>query len=206
MAVTPRRMSLAEFLELPEVKPARELRQGMVSQKAPPSGPHSSIQMWFGAQVYSFAELRGLAQAFTEARVILGADTYVPDVVVYLWERVPEDEHGNLPFYFTTPPDLALEILSPGQSVRAQLDRCRELVNHGVQVVVLANPERRTIHIIRADREVGPLREGETIDLEDVLSGFQLGVTDLFARIRPGRHRCDTVTARGRDPGSGDWA
>lgn len=47
MAVTPQRMTLAQFLQLPEVKPARELRHGMVSQKMPPSGPHSSIQGWF---------------------------------------------------------------------------------------------------------------------------------------------------------------
>jgi Uma2 family endonuclease len=189
MAVTPKRMSLAEFLKLPEVKPALELRQGMVSQKVPPSGPHASIQMWFGAQVYNFAELHELAQAFTEARVILGEDTYVPDVVVYLWERVPEDENGNLPFYFTTPPDLAVEVASPGQTVRALLDRCRELVAHGVRVVLLANPERRTVHLIRANAEVGPLHEGDAIDVTDVLPGFQMTVSNIFARIRPARRR-----------------
>src|SRR5262252_4033349 len=99
MAVTPQRMSLADFLKLPEVKPALELRQGVVSQKLPPSGPHGSIQYWFGAQVFNFGELRQIAQGFTETRVILGDDTYVPDVIVYLWDRVPEDEHGRLPHY-----------------------------------------------------------------------------------------------------------
>jgi Uma2 family endonuclease len=189
MAVTPKRMSLAEFLKLSEVKPALELRQGSVSQKVPPSGPHSAIQIWFGAQVYNLAELHERAQAFTEARVILGNDTYVPDVVVYLWERVPEDEDGNLPFYFTTPPDLAVEILSPGQTVHTQHERGRELVAHGVRVVLFANPERRTVHLIRAITEVGPLHEGDTVDITDVLPKFELTVSDLFARIRPGRRR-----------------
>ena len=32
MAVTPQRMTLAEFLQLPEVKPVRELIAGVVSQ------------------------------------------------------------------------------------------------------------------------------------------------------------------------------
>ena len=53
MAVTPQRMTLADFLRLPEENPALELRQGVVSQKMPPSGPHGSIQMGFGAQVYN---------------------------------------------------------------------------------------------------------------------------------------------------------
>jgi Uma2 family endonuclease len=184
MAVTPKRMSLAEFLDLPEVKPARELRNGMVSQKMPPSGPHSSIQIWLGYQVDLFAEPRELARAFTETRVILGRDTYVPDVVVYRWERIPEDESGNLPFYFSTPPDLVVEILSPGQTVRAQIERCRELIGHGVQVVLLADPERRNAYVIRAGREIGPLVEGDAIDLTDVLPDFPLTVSDLFARIR----------------------
>jgi Uma2 family endonuclease len=185
MAVTPARMTLAEFLDLPEVKPARELRRGMVSQKVPPSGPHSSLQSWFGAQVYNLGELREIAQAFTEARVIVGKDTYVPDVVVYLWERIPQDENGDLPFYFTTPPDLVVEILSPGQTVRPQLERCRELIGHGVRVVLLADPERRNAYLLRADREVGPLIEGNAIDLSDVLPEFPLTVSDLMARVRP---------------------
>jgi Uma2 family endonuclease len=184
MAVTPKRMRLADFLRLPEVKPARELRNGTVSQKVPPSGPHSSIQMWFGYRVELFAEPLEMARAFPEARVILGEDTYVPDVVVYAWERIPEDENGNLPFYFTTPPDLVVEVLSPGQTVRAHLDRCRELIGHGVRVSMLADPERRAVHVIRASGEVGPLREGDAIDITDVLPGFELTVSDLFARIR----------------------
>jgi Uma2 family endonuclease len=60
MTVTPKRMSLAEFLKLPEVKPALELRNGMVSQKVPPSGPHNSMQLWFGYQVDMFAEPLGV--------------------------------------------------------------------------------------------------------------------------------------------------
>lgn len=189
MAVTPQRMSLAEFLKLPEVKPALELRQGMVTQKVPPSGPHSSIQAWFGVQVYNFAEVRELAQAFTEARLILGEDTYVPDVVVYRWDRVPEDESGNLPFFFPTPPDLAVEVMSPGQTLRATLDRCRELIGHGVRVVVLVDPIHRGVHVVRPDAEVGPLREGDLVDMTDVIPDFRLPVSDILARIRPGRRR-----------------
>jgi Uma2 family endonuclease len=189
MAVTPKRMTLAEFLKLPEVKPALELRQGMVSQKVPASGPHSSIQAWLGAQVYVHGELLELAQAFTEARVILGEDTYVPDVVIYQWDRVPEDDNGDLQFHFTTPPDLAVEVMSPGQTLRATLERCRELVGHGVRVVVLVDPIHRGVHVVRPNAEVGPLREGDSVDMTDVIPDFRLTVSDILARIRPARRR-----------------
>jgi hypothetical protein len=48
----------------------------------------------------------------------------------------------------------------------------------------MADPIRRTVHVIRADSEVGPLHEGDAIDITDVLPGFALTVSDLFARIR----------------------
>ena len=191
MAVTPKRMSLAEFLKLPEVKPALELRQGMVSQKVPPSGPHSSIQGWFVSRVNWFGVPRDLARAFPEARVILGEQTYVPDVVVYLWERMPEDEHGNLPLHFTNPPDLAVEILSPGQTTPALLERCRELVAHGVRVVLPANPARRTVYLVRPNGTAGPLETSDTIDITDVLPDFEMTVAELFDQMsaRPPRRQ-----------------
>jgi len=121
--------------------------------------------------------------------VILGADTYVPDAIVYLWDRVPEDENGRLPRYFTIPPDLALEILSHGQTVGSLLDRCRELVGHGVRVALLADPEHGAVHVIRPGTELGPLHEGDAIDITDILSDFQLTVADVLARVRPTRRR-----------------
>lgn len=191
MAVTPQRMTLAEFLKLPEIKPARELRNGVVSQKMAPSMPHSSIQGWFVSRIDWLGDTGEVARAFPEARLLLGEETYVPDVVVFCWDRIPEDEQGNLPTYVTDAPDLILEILSPGQTVRAQLERCREYIGHGVPVVMFANPERRTVHVLRADAEVGPLRENDMIDVTDVLPAFELTVSELFSRIRarpPRRH------------------
>ncbi len=44
MAVTQRRMTLEEFLALPEEKPALEYEDGVVTQKMPPQGKHASLQ------------------------------------------------------------------------------------------------------------------------------------------------------------------
>ena len=191
MAVTPKPIALAEFLEMPEVEPPLELRQGMVTQKVPPSGPHITTQFWFGMQIELFSEPLELARAFSEARLLIGDEAYVPDLVVYRWDRIPEKDDGDVPNHFTTLPDLAVEIRSPGQTVRGQLDRCREYIAHGVPVAMFVDPERRTVHILRADREVGPLREGDAIDITDVLPGFELTVSHLFSRIRarPARNR-----------------
>jgi Uma2 family endonuclease len=177
-------MTLAEFLKLPEAEPPFELRQGRVTQKVPPSGPHSSIQAWFVRRIDVFGDLGETARAFPEARLILNHDTNVPDVVIYRSENIPEDDDGNLPTYFTTPADIVVEVVSPGQTEASLLNRCREMIGHGVRLALLVNPARRTIHALRATREVGPLRDGEAVDVADILPGFDLTVSDLFASLR----------------------
>jgi Uma2 family endonuclease len=184
MAVTPKRMSLAEFLELPEVKPALELRHGMVSQKMPPKLSHAVIQVWFASQVDRFALPRKLARAASECRIILNEETYVPDVIVFRWDRIPEDENGQVPEDVDIAPDLALEILSPGQTVQSALERCGDLVAHGVTVVLLADPRRQTVRTVRASGEMGPLRGADAIDITDVVPGFEMSVNDLFICLR----------------------
>lgn len=184
MAVTPKRMSLAEFLKLPEVKPALELRSGIVSQKMPPKMSHAVIQVWFASQVDRFAMPRKLARSASECRIILNQETYVPDVIVFRWDRIPEDENGQVPEDVYIAPDLALEILSPGQTVSSGLERARELIAHGVTVVILADPRRQTVRTIRAASEAGPLRGDEAIALADVLPGFEMSVNDLFICLR----------------------
>jgi len=184
MAVTPQRMTLADFLKLPEVKPARELHRGCVEQRIWRSGPASAILAWLGVQVFVQAESRELAQGFTSVRLIFGENTYVPDLSVYLWDRVPEDADGMLPTYFTSAPDLVAEILSPGQTDQGLLERCRAYLAYGVTVAMFVDPIHRSVYVLRPGDEIGPLREGDAIDITDVLPGFKLTVRDLFARIR----------------------
>lgn len=64
MIVRPERMSLAEFLEHPEVKPARELRHGMVSQRSSATGGGSAIQAWVGSRIEAFDEATASGRAF----------------------------------------------------------------------------------------------------------------------------------------------
>src|SRR5579864_7186064 len=80
MAFT-RRLTLDEFLALPEEKPALELESdGTVVRKASPQGQHSRLQLAICERINRFAESRRLALAFLELRVLFGGAAYVPDV------------------------------------------------------------------------------------------------------------------------------
>ena len=108
----------------------------------------------------------------------------MPDVIVYRADRVPLDQHGEIAEDFYEAPDVAVEIASPGQTLKTPVDRCRWYVEHGVSAALLVHPRNRWVRIFRPGTETQPLRGSERIDLGDVLPGFTLAVDELFRVLR----------------------
>jgi Uma2 family endonuclease len=186
MAIAHRRMSLEEFLALPEEKPALELEpDGTVTQKMSPKGKHSSLQSGFVEAVDGFAKPRRLALALPELRVVFGGAAYVPDVSVYRWDRIRWTAEGEIPDDFTEPPDIAVEVVSPGQTVNSLVRRCVWYVEQGVQIALLVDAYDRSVVLFRKDTAARPLRGTDPIQLGDILPGFELSVDQLFGALRP---------------------
>jgi Uma2 family endonuclease len=184
MAITQRQLTLAEFLKLPELEPALEFHDGAVTQKMSPTGPHSVLQTDLATAFNLFAVPRRLGRALSEFRTIFAGSSFVPDVSIYRWERIPADEHGDIATYSLEPPDIAVEIISPGQTLKELVERCRWYVEHGVRAALLVHPRRRWVRIFRPGRELGPLKGSDRIDLGDALPGFELTVDELFRALR----------------------
>jgi Uma2 family endonuclease len=177
-------MSVEDFLKLPEVKPYLELFEGVVTQKVSPKLPHGAIQGELFAAIDRSARPGRLARAFTETRVVYAGSVVVPDLVVYRWERIPQGPGGLLAQDATIPPDVVVEILSPGQSPRVLRERCQWYVEHGTQIALLVNPRTETISSFSTGRTVRELRGPDRVDLDAVLPGFELTVQELFDTLR----------------------
>ncbi len=183
--VAPRhKLALEDFLQLPEEKPALEYFNGMVTQKVAPRPRHSRLQTKLAEWVNRFAEPRQIAVAFAELRTTFGGTSFVPDVTVYRWERLPVDSNGELLEDCREAPDIAVEIVSPGQSITELANRCRWYVEHGVRIAVLLEPRRQVARDFRPGRAPRILRGGDLIDFDDVIPGFALSVGELFALLR----------------------
>ncbi|MFN8526081.1 MAG: Uma2 family endonuclease [Chloroflexota bacterium] len=173
-------MTVEEVLALPDEKPAFELIEGVVSRKISPTGEHGGLQgEWFWPIE---SRIRGarLGRTFPETRLVLDGRVLVPDLMVYRWDRVPRDADGRLPSIFNTPPDLVVEISSPGQSTRAQADHCRWLVARNVRLAVLVQPRTRTVRLFRADGETEEIPRRGVIDLAPALPGVTLELEPIF--------------------------
>ena len=181
MAITGRRLSLEEFLALPEEEPALEFADGEVTQKVSPNAWHGKLQFVIAGRL----DRPGVSSAFTETRTTYAGRSFVPDVVAFTWDRNPVGEDGEIPADVTIPPDVSVEIRSPGQSLRDQAERCRWYVANGVLVAPLVDPISRTVRVFRPDGEQGMLSGDDIVDLSDVIPGSTFLVNELFAVLRP---------------------
>jgi Uma2 family endonuclease len=183
MAITERRLTLEEFLQLPEQEPPLEYLGGRVIQKVSPQGKHGAMELDLGALINGYAMPRRLARAFTELRATFGGGSPVPDIAIYRWDRVPVDPDGTVANVFREPPDIAIEIVSPDQSIRELTEKCRWFVKHGVSIALLVHPERRWVRRFTPGAAPELLRGADRIDLDAVLPGFELSVDDIFATL-----------------------
>ncbi|SRR5581483_2160922 len=202
MVVAARGLTLEQFLALPETKPALEYADGEVRQKVAPRPRHSRLQYVLAYRFNAFAEPRRLAMAFPELRTTFAGASYVPDVAVFTWDRLPLDSSGELADECREPPDIVIEIISPGESAPALARRCQWYVAHGVRLAVLIDPRPRGIRVRVFRPGAAPLAldPAGQIDFGDVVPGFQIGVQELFATLRPAGPQPDT--ARRRRPSS----
>jgi len=179
------RMSLDQFLKLPEDEPALEYADGGVTQKVSPKVYHGRIQFTFAEAVNQHAEPRRLALAFTETRSTFGGRSYVPDVGIYRWANLPRRPDGKIVNDFVTPWDVAVEVVSPEQSRREIEDKCRWYLANGVGLSLMIDPDREDIVRFGADGSRVVLTGDDRIDLDDVLPGFVLTPGALFATLYP---------------------
>jgi Uma2 family endonuclease len=174
------RMTLEEFLALPEEKPYLEFIDGVVQQKMAAKPVHSSIQTTLAETLNQFARPRRLGIAFVEARFVNNNWSPVPDVAFYCRasltvRRAPTD--------FTAAPDLAIEILSPGQTVNELLKKSLGFLERGTRVALVVSPPDETVLVLRQGETLALLTGDTQIGLDDVLPGFQLTAHDLFEAV-----------------------
>lgn len=105
-------LTLEKFLPLPETEPASEYIDGLIIQKPMPRGEHSVIQTELAPAINSIVKPRQIARAFTELRCTFGGRSIVPDISVFLGERIPRKENGEIANVFSIAPDWSISKMS----------------------------------------------------------------------------------------------
>jgi Uma2 family endonuclease len=77
-------------------------------------------------------------------------------------------------------PDLAVEVVSPGDTVREVEEKVKEWLEAGARMVWAVRPKLRMITVYRSLTDVVVLTEKDTLDAGDVVPGFRIAVADVF--------------------------
>jgi Uma2 family endonuclease len=177
-------MTLDEFLKLPDVKPNLEFTDGLVTQKMAAKPAHASVQAFLVSAFNQLAGPKRLGLALPELRFVSPRWAPVPDVAYYRRERV-QRRGKRLPADFFEPPDIAVEIVSPEQSVTDLVKKCLRYIALGSTVALLIDPGPETVLVFRAGQPVQHLQGADRVDLDDVLPGFELTVGAMFDALAP---------------------
>jgi Uma2 family endonuclease len=180
MVQTPvKTLTLAEFLLLPETKPASEFIGGQIIQKPMPQGKHSLLQGQL--VIYLELKLRPIARPFPELRCSFGGRSVVPDVAVMTSDRIPRDENGDIADVFSIAPDWTIEILSPEQSNAKVTKNILHCLEHGTQMGWLIDPKDRSVFVHSLEQHIQVFDESiDLLPMPEFAKDFSLTLGELF--------------------------
>jgi Uma2 family endonuclease len=158
-----------------------QLVRGELVMMSPAGSRHGAIAAELAALLRDFVKPRGLG-------VVMGAETgfqvsrdpdtvLAPDVAFVRADRI----RGGLPAgFFPGAPDLAVEVLSPGDRASEVIAKVENWLGAGSLVVWVVEPKLLTITVYRSGREAAVFNPTDTLDGGDLLPGFHASVAEIF--------------------------
>ena len=107
----------------------------------------------------------------------------IPDLSFITWERLPDHESPREPIPDLAP-DLAVEVLSEGNTKAEMARKVREYFDAGVLLVWLIDPRKRTARVYSTIGKSALVRSEQALEGGAVLPGFVLPLSDLLDRGR----------------------
>ncbi len=103
-----------------------------------------------------------------------------PDVSWILRGRVEKLSLAERRKFARIVPDFVIELRSPSDALANLQRKMREYVESGARLGWLIDPENKTVHVYRQNRESEILENPEMISGEDVLIDFELNVRAIW--------------------------
>jgi Uma2 family endonuclease len=159
-----------------------ELIEGELVRMAPAGSEHGATIMNIGGPLSQYVKANKLGVVFgaeTGFKIASDPDTVrAPDVAFVRSGRIPPS--GVPKGYWPGAPDLAIEVISPGDTYGEVEDKVNDWLDAGAQMVIVMNPRNRTIKVHRSKTDVTVLAESDELDCDDVVPGFRSKISEFF--------------------------
>ncbi|HET9200413.1 MAG TPA: Uma2 family endonuclease [Dehalococcoidia bacterium] len=184
--VTKQKLTLEEFLELPEDDVSLEYVDGEVVEKVSPQTQHAVLMAKLLSLLTGSAEAAGY-KILPEIRFVFGEPrrAYVPDLGMARSDEIGVDPRGRWNNELRFPPTIAIEILSPGQSAGRLLEKLVFYMENGVRMAIVVDPDNDLTTVYEPGQEPRGVHVPDSIALETIIPGASIDLGDLFASLTP---------------------
>jgi Uma2 family endonuclease len=158
-----------------------DLIKGELRRMSPAGGKHGIIIANLTAEIVQHVRQHNLGIVFgaeTGFKLESNPDTVLgPDIAFIRGDRVPAGDFSEK--FWAMPPDLVVEVLSPGDSRRETQEKIQTYLDTGVKSVWIIHLKKREVRIYRRGREAQIFAETAEL-MDDLLPGFRFPVSRIF--------------------------
>ena len=158
-----------------------ELVRGVLAVCEPAGSRHGLVTMNLGAELAVYAKHTGAGGVYaaeTGFKLASNPDTVrAPDIAFVTRDRLPPPATTGYP---ALAPDLAVEVLSPGDRPGEVLAKVADWLTAGTRLVWTVDPERRVARVYRHDGSETLVTAEDALEGEDVLPGFACSLESIL--------------------------
>jgi Uma2 family endonuclease len=181
-------LTAADLAEMPSELPSGpvrfELDNGVLITMAPPGFDHGHTENSITYALRHYGEMQGFGISSGETGIVLrrNPDSVVgPDAAFISKGRLPIKRTPE--GYLETIPDLVVEVVSKNDTRKYLARKTNEYLQAGVAIVWLVDPAKRTLVEHRPGQEPRTFDATATVELPELIPGFQLRLADVFAPV-----------------------
>lgn len=182
MSITTQLVTADELLLMPRASFRYELVKGELRKMSPAGEGHGAVIMNLAAPLARHVKADGLGLVFaaeTGYKLATNPDTVLaPDIAFVRRERI--EQTGILKGFREGAPDLAVEVMSPGDTLAEVREKAGTWLAAGTRMVWVLSPKKRTVSVYRSTKDVVMLTERDELDGGEVVPGFRCRVSEIF--------------------------
>jgi Uma2 family endonuclease len=174
-----------QLLHMPEDGYRYELVAGELKRMPPAGCEHGAVGGDLQGLLFHHVRQHRLGKVFSaETGFLLARDpdtVLAPDVAFVCADRLREKPITKS--FWPGAPDLVVEVVSPGDTIREIDDKAKAWLAGGARMVWVVNPAWRSVAVYRAEHDIRTLAENDDLTGEDVVPGFSCRVVEIFADV-----------------------